>query len=139
MKEMISKYLAINSRNKVIIYRKEILDLFTLDIGQSLSHIIYQYEKHEFSPTRVAEDLEKLCFGAIKFHEHYGDYLSIKNLGVLFEPELKINFLLLLEKLSQNNALFIEWEGDIEDSHLYFLSKENGIKTNIKNLSHIII
>lgn len=139
MKDKIFKYLAINSRNKVIIYSEEILDLSSLDIGQSLSHIIYQYEKHELSPTRVAEALEKVCFSAIKLHEHYGDYLSIKNLGVLFEPELKINFLLLLEKFSQNNALFVEWLGDIEDSHLYFLSKEKGIKTNIKNLSHIIL
>jgi hypothetical protein len=57
----------------------------------------------------------------------------------LFEPELKVDFNNLLEKYSNTNALFVKWEGVIDNENLYFLSKEKGIKININKLSHIAI
>jgi hypothetical protein len=69
----------------------------------------------------------------------FGRYLSIENIGVLFEPELKLDFASLLDSYSQNNVLFVKWEGEIDAENIYFLTKEKGIKKNIKNLSHIVI
>jgi hypothetical protein len=88
---------------------------------------------------RVSSELDRILHAAISNHDLFGKYLSIENLGVLFEPELKIDFNRLLDSYSQNNALFVKWDGEIDAESIYFLTKENGIKINIKNVSHIAL
>jgi len=88
---------------------------------------------------RVSSELDRILNAAISNHDLFGKYLSIENLGILFEPELKIDFNRLLDSYSQNNALFVKWDGEIDSENIYFLTKENGIKINIKNVSHIAI
>jgi hypothetical protein len=88
---------------------------------------------------RVSSELDRVLNAAISNHDVFGKYLSIENLGILFESELKIDFNRLLVSFSQNNVLFIKWEGEFDTENVYFLTTENGIKINIKNLSHIVI
>ena len=64
---------------------------------------------------------------------------ALSNIGILIEPELKQDLTRLMEKHSNGNVLFIKWDGEIDQDNLYFLSKEKGIKINIKNLSQILI
>jgi hypothetical protein len=65
--------------------------------------------------------------------------LAISNIGILLEPELKQDFNRFLEKHSNSNILFVKWDGEFDQENLYFLSKENGFKIDIKNLSHIAL
>jgi len=139
MEETITQYISVFSRNKIIIHSDEFDFLKTIDLGQTLSECIYNFDGIEKLPNRVLQEIDDMFSDSVAVHESYGEYLSIKNVGILFEPALKLNVYQLFEKYSLNNALFVEWQGDIVDSHLYFLSKERGIKTNIKNLSHIIL
>jgi hypothetical protein len=88
---------------------------------------------------KVSLELENMLNTATIDHEIYGRLLTISNLGILFEPELKVDFNNLLEKYSNTNTLFVKWEGAIDNENLYFLSKEKGIKININKLSHIAI
>jgi hypothetical protein len=88
---------------------------------------------------KVSSELDRILNSAISNHDLFGDYLSIDNLGILFEPELKIDFNRLLDRYSQNNVLFVKWDGDMDAESIYFLTKENGIKINIKNLSYIVL
>ena len=48
-----------------------------------------------------------------------------------------LDFYSFIDNLSKTNCLFIEWEGETDKENLYFLTKSNGIKINIKNLSNI--
>lgn len=51
---------------------------------------------------------------AISHHEVIGRYLSIESIGILFGPELKTVFLRLPDSFSQNNLLYVKWDGEIE-------------------------
>lgn len=88
---------------------------------------------------RASAELDSLLNSNIHQHFLYGKYLSIDNIGILFEPELKIDFARLLENYSQNNILFLKWEGEIDNENIYFLTKQKGTKISIKNLSHIVL
>jgi hypothetical protein len=83
--------------------------------------------------------LDNLLASAIVNHPAFGKILSIKNLGILFEYELKIDLIQLFSKYSQNNGLLVLWEGEIEGNNLYFSNKESGLKFSLQNISHIIL
>jgi len=135
----ILSFLKTQSRNKVVFYKEGIKDITEIDLGTELSQVLYNlYDLTKLS-MKVLHELELIMNKATIEHELFGRSLAISNLGILFEPELKVDLKSLLEKYSNTNVLFVKWEGEIDDENLYFLSKEKGLKTNIKNLSHIII
>jgi len=135
----ILSFLKTQSRNKVVFYIEGIKDITEIDLGTELSQVLYNLYDLTKLPMKVLHELEIIMNNATIEHELFGRSLAISNLGILFEPELKVDFSILLEKYSNTNVLFVKWEGEIDDENLYFLSKEKGLKTNIKNLSHIII
>ena len=135
----ILSFLKTQSRNKVVFYRESIIEITAIDLGIELSQVIFNLNDLTKLPMKVSKELEKIMNTAIIEHVIFGRSLAISNLGILFEPELKVDFTNLLEKYSNTNALFVKWEGEIDNENLYFLSKDKGIKININKLSHIAI
>jgi hypothetical protein len=135
----ISAYLKTQSRNKIVIYRECINDIAAIDLGRLLSQAIYNLKDESKLPMRVSNELDKILNTSIINHSSYGRILALSNIGIVLEPDLKQDLHMLLAKYSNNNVLFVQWDGEIENDNLYFLSKEKGIRINIKNLSHIII
>lgn len=135
----IDSYLKQQTRNKIVFHRDEIPDISSVNLGAQIAQLIRTYSTYDKISMKVSFELDNILNKAIKHHDIYGKYLSIENLGILFEPELKINILRLLESHSQNNLLFVKWEGEIDSDNIYYLTKENGIKINLTNLSHIVL
>ena len=136
---ILTDYIKSQSRNKNIFHSQDISEIVTVNIGLQISESIYNFKEQGRIAMRVSSELDQILNAAISRHDVFGRYLSIENLGILFEPELKLNFALLLDSYSQNNVLFVKWEGEIDADNLYFLTEENGVKISIKNISHIII
>lgn len=137
--QAIADYIKSQSRNKIIFYSQDISALQSVNVGLRISESIYNLNEPGRIAMRVLSELDGILNAASYQHDVFGRYLSIENIGVLFEPELKLDFASLLDSYSQNNVLFVKWEGEIDAENIYFLTKENGIKINIKNLSHIVI
>ena len=132
-------FLKTQSRNKIVFYRNSINDVPEIDLGTELSQVLFNLNDLTKLPMKVSLELENMLNTATIDHEIYGRTLAISNLGILFEPELKVDINNILEKYSNTNVLFVKWEGAIDNENLYFLSKEKGIKININKLSHIAI
>lgn len=135
----ILSFLKTQSRNKLVFYRNSINNITEIDLGTELSQFLFNLNDLTKLPMKVSLELENMLNTATIDHEIYGRTLAISNLGILFEPELKVDFNNILEKYSNSNVLFVKWEGAIDNENLYFLSKEKGIKINIYKLSHIAI
>lgn len=135
----IDQYLKRHSRNKIVFYKQDIPGVEALDVGKNLSKEIQGFVSDTKIGMKSIIILEELFASAVFEHPNYGSYLAIQNVALLLEPEIKIDFVKLLEKYSSTNALFVKWEGEIEDGILYFLTKEKGKRIDIKNLSHIAI
>lgn len=135
----IADYIKSQSRNKIIFHSQDLSELESVNIGLQISESIYNFKETERIAMQVSSELNDILNAAISHHDEFGIYLCIENLGILFEPELKIDFNRLLDRYSQNNVLFVKWDGDMDAESIYFLTKENGIKINIKNLSYIVL
>lgn len=137
--DRLDNYIKSQSRNKIVIYKHDDLVIDALDLGSKLSQEINSITSDHKLGMKSLIKMDELFTSSISNNSDYGKYLAIHNLGILFEPELKIDFVHVLDKYSSSNILFVKWEGEIEDGILYFLTKEKGQKIDIKNLSHIVI
>lgn len=136
---IITEYINSYSKNKIIIHREIFPDVNSIDIGFLLSQSIYNWRDDSKLSMKVTSELDKLFNDELVIHSSYGRTIAISNIGILLEPNLKQDLRAILEKYSNNNTLFVKWDGDVENGYLYFLSKEKGIKININELSHIIV
>jgi hypothetical protein len=134
---LIINYLKSNSRNKIVIHRNPIANLNPIDIGLELAKQIEVLTNDNRFTLKAKSKLDELISHSIHKHHQFGDTISIKNVGILFEPSLKFDFYSLIDNLSKTNCLFLQWDGETDKENLYFLTKSNGIKINIKNLSNI--
>ena len=139
MRDSLSTYLESQPRNKIVFIKNDMPGIEPLNVGDKLAKEI----KHLVADSKIGLKsrliIEELFSSSITKDSAFGKYLAIQNVGILFEPELKTDFLQILDKYSSSNTLFVKWEGEIENGFLYFLSKEKGQKIDIKNLSHIVI
>lgn len=135
----ITSYITNESRNKIVIHKEDIHDITQLNVGCKLALELKNISINRHFALKAKSKLHELLTNSIEYHSKYGSILSIYNLGILFEPELKIDFLVLIDNYSKDHSLFIKWDGEIEDNKLFFLTKKNGIEIDISNLSHIKI
>ena len=137
--DTIRSYANSQSRNKIVFHRNEIPDITTIDLGLNLATSIYNFQETGKVSMIVTAELSKILGSAVRQHQEFGKYLSVENPGILLEPALKIDFRRFLDSYSQNNLLFVKWEGETDADNIYFLTKERGININIQNLSHIVL
>lgn len=136
----IKKYFSSShSRNKIVILKNEVPDIEFIDIGKELSGRINSILSTSKVGIKSFLILDEFLSSTFQENLSQGRFLALKNLGILFENELNIDFVQILAKYSSSIPLYVKWEGEIEDGILYFLTKEKGQKIDIKNLSHIVI
>lgn len=136
---IIQDYLNTTTRNKIIFFRSDIPGIEPIDLGNKVAHSISKIVNDKRLSFKAKLIIEDVLSSSIIKHDNYGKLLAISNIGILFEPDLKIDIINLFDSYSSGNPLFIRWEGEIDNGKLFFLSKQNGIKVEFKNLSHIII
>lgn len=137
--ETIKSFIEQYPRNRIVFYKKNQLDIIPTDVGKLLAQELFNFDNEKRLPMQATVQLDKILNRAVFDHPSFGRTLAIANLGILFEPDLKQDFKRIIDNHSTNNLLLIEWEGEIEDNTIYFLSKEKGIQINMNNLSHIAL
>lgn len=137
---LITSFLKEGKRNRLIILQAlDNLCIQPVNIGLELAQALKGKEGSRRLPSIADEALK----GILDQHTHsspsFGNYIGLVNLGILFEPDLRIEVAELLKRHSQNTALFVEWPGEREEGILYFLSKAKGKSLSLKGVSHLSI
>ncbi len=136
--DKLKSYMNSPSLNKIIIHREPIPELKSLNVGKELAVRLEGLIGDRNISFKAKQLMENLLKSAVYVDPEFGKVLSLTNLGILFEPELKIDFEYTLKKFSTDNLLFIEWKGEVEQNKLYLLTKE-GIEIKLDNLSYITL
>lgn len=135
----IHRYIQQSTRNKIIISALELSEITYLDIGLDISRKLVPI----LDSVRFVQKAHDLILETFQKNVHSSKYdkntLALKNIGILFEPTLKLNLNQIFDEISKNTSLFILSEGTYENGILYFLSKAKGKQINFKNISHITI
>lgn len=137
--DKVLSYIKSPSRNKVVIHQRQIEGIISLNIGFELAGSLAEKLNGKNLALVASSTLDSLVSKHSFNHDEYGHVIALKNLGILLEPALKLDFSSLLTKYSTGTTLFIHWDGEIDNNKLYFLSKQKGRQIDISNISHIVI
>ena len=132
-------FIKSQKRNKIVLYKNSLSSLHSIDLGNKLAFALKPIVNDKRLPLKCMSLIESILSASIEVDEVYGKYLAIQNVGILLEPDLKLDLAYLFDKFSTSNTLFVEWEGEIEGDSLYFQTKQKGKKIDISHLSHIVI
>ncbi len=104
------------------------INIQSLDVGHLVSTFISQNDDQSSLPLKVIEFLDR---------EFYGEkrVLILDNPGILLEPQLQINFPMLLERYSRSQVLIIQWPGEIALPWIFFLSKTDGVSIDVSSVN----
>lgn len=127
----IKQYIAQQTRNHIVFTQRGIDELSFVDVGLCVSQLLNE----EQAPSDCYKEVLNQTF----HHESLGQYLAIRNIGILFEPELHIDMRSVLDTYSKNQCLIVQTEAEIQQDRCFFLSPPDGIEVNLQNLSFIII
>ena len=135
--DQVRKYLSSDSRNKIVVHQSRIPGIHYGNVGYDLSSDLTNCIQKGNITMKTLDALDQLLEGYVVPDNCIGKYIAIENLGLLFEPELKIDLTQLLSKYSKFHPIFLRWDGDVDRHILFFLSKETGVKIDLSHLSYI--
>lgn len=132
----LSAYVNRQSRNNLLFISNEVEGIKYVDIGRLLSgEIENSLEKKRLG--MIAEDaLRKILSRGSVINEHIGEYLAIKNIGILFEPALKFDIMSILKNWSRDHVLIVKHEGEIREGVFYLVSNSTKQTINLKEITY---
>jgi hypothetical protein len=137
--DKVESYIHSQSRNKIVVFNELPPEVMPVNVGIAVAHAILPIIGDKRFALKAKSIIEDIFNSALTSHNVYGKILALSNIGILLEPELKLDIISLFDNFSRNNTLFMQCEGEINDRNLFFLTKENGIEININKLSYIAI
>lgn len=117
---ILKAFLSSPSRNHLAISNGCIAGFDYIDVGLEMSAFIEDKIGDRRLSMRVQDYLNILLRSHISKSEDFGEYLALTNIGILFEPLLKIDLESFLNRWSQNVMLLLDiGKGAIADNHLF--------------------
>ena len=104
--QRIRTFIQSPSRNHLVLSRGCIDGMVYVDVGLEVSMYIEDKIGDRRLSMRTQDNLNIKLRDSIKVSEAYGSYLALSNIGIIFEPSLKIDVEGLLNRWSQNVCLF---------------------------------
>lgn len=134
--QSLSTYINRQLRNNLLFISTEVEGIRYVDVGRLLSgEIENSLEKKRLS--MIAEDaLRRILSRGSVTNEHIGEYLAIKNFGILFEPALKLDIMSILKNWSRDHVLIVKHEGEIREGVFYLVSNSTKQTINLKEITY---
>ena len=112
-----------------------------LNMGRELARVIPAYDRHnelafQFS---VQEAVNRIVREHIFIEPNLGQVVLIENPGILFEPELHIDVLELLRRVSRNTLVILLWQGEITKDKLSFLRPSSNYCITQSEINYIVL
>src|SRR5690625_970289 len=96
----ILQFLNAHPRNRLIIVKDKSIDIPYLDVGRQLSKMLQNQTEDRLS-NHALESLNNLLKSNVLTSKELERYISIENLGILMEKELKLDLKTILKNYSR--------------------------------------
>ena len=132
----LKSYITAGNRHKLLFIKSDIEGVEYVDIGKQLSDVIEPFLEKKRLPLLADDGLEKIIRDHTKHDAEIGDYVAIKNIGVLFEPQLHVNLPIKFDSWAKTRVLIVRMEGTIhDDCFFFFFSNEDRYSMNLKEIT----
>lgn len=112
-----------------------------VNVGKELAQFLSQKGNSKFLSLETEEELKKIISQKSKLAKSGNLSVSLYNLGILLEPNLKIDATKIIKELSKEISIIILWEGlTSEPAYFYWTEKNNefGFNFSETNINKII-
>lgn len=136
MIKQIAQYLAGELRHKLFFVSSQDHDINFADIGFHLSKVIENNLDNKHLSLLADEKLEELIKSNVVSNPEIGKYVAIRNIGVLFEPELKLDLRAKFDSWAKSYVLIVDAKEGIMINNTFYLASAYNSSYSI-NLSEI--
>lgn len=136
----LKQHIQIGTRNKLLFTSYNVKDLIFIDLGTEMSHAIESSLTDKNLPFLAEEELEKIINKNVCHSSDIGSYIAIRNIGILFEPTLRIDTQAKFSAWSRNYTLIVDTaEGTIQNDIFYLAGDtESAYKINLSDIPYQI-
>jgi len=129
-------FLSTTPKNRLVFDLNNSLEIDCIDIGYQLASTLKNME----SPSMlVGNVINRLILEHKSFDNSLGYVIAFKNIGILFEPGLKINLEVLLDSISKSITLVMCSLGVVKNDTFFFLNENSGISIDLMGMSYYVI
>jgi hypothetical protein len=130
-------HIPVGTRHKMLFISNEIEGVSFVDLGQELSKAIEPLLDKKRLPLLADDALERIITNNSVVDAALGDYVAIKNIGILFEPALNLDIQSKFDLWSRSRILLVHLEGVIQDK-IFYLSRNSNKKysVNLKDITY---
>lgn len=141
MNDNILRFIAGHPRTTIILTRQVLDGFMWVDLGREFSRQLQPILNNRLMQALAMEYLDNFITDNTEELPIIGEYIALKNTGILFEPELQIDIRNFLEQWGKNQMVLFQLSPNahIEDDKV-FLSKYNqSFFFDLKGLNYITI
>lgn len=108
------------------------------DIGYLLSQAIESSLNNKRLSLIADEHIDKIFRDNIKTHPTLGKYIALSNIGILFEPILKLDLRAKIDKWSRELVLIIDPHEGLIKNNIFYLGglEDQQCTINLSEISH---
>ena len=130
------EFLSTTPKNRLVFDLNGSMGIDSIDVGYQLASTLKDME----SPSMlVGNIINKLILEHKTFNDSLGYVIAFKNIGILFEPALKINLGMMLDSISKSITLVMCAPGVVKNDTYYFMNENSGISMDLKGMSYYVI
>lgn len=129
IKQEIANYMEQNTRNKIVFCKAYIDGLQYINVGQFVARLLQE-------GVSALDACQQLFSHPAYINNVIGRYLAFDNIGILLEPELKIDLRNLFDTQSNNHCLIIRSDAEISSDTFWWLSANGGVGIPLSVLSY---
>ncbi len=136
----LKQYIPKGTRHKLLFTSYHPEGMEYIDMGLLLANVIESSLLDKHLPMIADEAIEKIIRENVKQDPEIGDYIAIRNIGVLFEPVLHLDLHAKFSAWSKSYTLIVECsEGVIRNGYFYLAGAINQqYSINLSDISHNI-
>ena len=123
MRERIAQFLKYQPRNKLVFTPQIDSSLHSVDVGYELSVLIQEDLSSPQLPFIAEDKLHSLIRNFTQTDDLIGEYVALSNWGILFEPELKLNLLSLLDSYSKSRTVILVNCGEGDNENFFLVNR----------------
>ena len=138
--DALKDYIDRRARHNLIFVRSEIEGLEYVDVGKELAEALAVQTDAGMLPLLADKKLDAILERHTQEMMGRGQYVAVRNLGILFEPELALNVHAKISEWSREKALIVKLEGNIVDDEFHFCESDTSqCKVSLKDIAYKII
>lgn len=141
MNNKILKFIAGHPRTTIILTRYPLDGFVWVDLGREFSKLLQPILGHKLMQALAMENLESFIVDNTEELPIVGEYIALRNIGILFEPELQIDIRNFLEQWGKNQMVLFQLSpnAQIEDDRVYLSKYNRSFFFDLKGLNYITI